>query len=92
MKRVIIIQLLVFVVSASVAQIYQFRGPACDGKFPESGLLKEWPEAGPELLLEYEGIGDGWSSVISNGNYIYAPGRIDGMDYLTCIDFKGTKK
>ncbi|MCF8359085.1 MAG: PQQ-like beta-propeller repeat protein [Prolixibacteraceae bacterium] len=92
MKRVILVQLLVFAVFASLAQIYQFRGPARDGKFPESGLLKEWPEAGPELLLDYEGIGDGWSSVISNGNYIYASGRIDSMDYLTCIDFKGTKK
>ncbi|MFC0876303.1 PQQ-binding-like beta-propeller repeat protein [Saccharicrinis sp. FJH2] len=74
------------------AQIYQFRGPDRDGKFPENGLLQEWPETGPQLLLEYEGIGDGWSSVISNGKYIYASGKKDSMDYLTCMDFEGNKR
>jgi outer membrane protein assembly factor BamB len=73
------------------AQIYQFRGPNRDGKFPESGLLKEWPEGGPQLLLEFEGIGEGYSSVISNGKYIYATGKIEDMDHLTCIDFEGNK-
>ncbi|MFH0758299.1 MAG: PQQ-binding-like beta-propeller repeat protein [Bacteroidota bacterium] len=79
-------------VSASYAQICQFRGPDRDGKFPESNLLKEWPENGPALLLEYEGIGEGYSSVISNGKYIYASGKIGDMDHLTCIDFEGNKK
>ena len=74
------------------AQIFQFRGPNRDGKFPETGLLKEWPEAGPQLLFEFEGIGKGYSSVISNGKYIYASGMIDTLDYLTCIDFDGNKK
>jgi outer membrane protein assembly factor BamB len=79
-------------VLAADAQIYQFRGPDRDGVFPESGLLKEWPENGPELLLEFEGIGEGYSSVISDGNHIYASGMIDRMDHLTCIDFDGNQK
>ena len=53
-------------VSLTNAQIYQFHGPDRDGKFPESNLLKEWPEGGPELLLEYEGIGEGYSSITGN--------------------------
>ena len=92
MKKVIFIQILTILFTATNAQIYQFRGPDRDGKFPETGLLKEWPEGGPELLLEYEGIGEGWSSVISDGKYIYASGMIDRMDNLTCIDFDGNKK
>ena len=92
MKKAILIQILIFIVLSSHAQVYQFRGPDRDGKFPETGLLKEWPETGPELLLEYEGIGDGWSSVISNGKSIYATGKIDTMDHLTCIDFEGNMK
>lgn len=92
MKRVMLVQILIFLVLTTQAQIYQFRGPNRDGKFPESGLLKEWPETGPELLLVHEGIGEGWSSVISNGKYIYATGKIDSMDYLTCIDFEGNRK
>ena len=73
------------------AQIYQFRGPDRDGKFPESDLLKEWPEGGHQLLLEFEGIGEGYSSVISNGKYIYVSGKIEDMDHLTCIDFEGNQ-
>lgn len=92
MRKVFLIQLLLSIVLLSNAQIYQFRGPERDGKFPETGLLKQWPENGPELLLEYEGIGDGWSSVISNGKYIYASGKIGDMDNLTCIDFDGNLK
>jgi outer membrane protein assembly factor BamB len=89
MKKVLLLPIMALIVMATDAQIYQFRGPDRDGKFPESGLLKEWPDGGPELLLEYEGIGDGWSSVISNGKYIYASGKNGTMDQLTCIDFKG---
>jgi outer membrane protein assembly factor BamB len=92
MKRLLLIQIFIFVLLATDAQIYQFRGPHRDGVFPESGLLKEWPENGPELLLEFEGIGEGYSSVISDGNYIFASGMIDRMDHLTCIDFDGNQK
>ncbi|RKD89962.1 outer membrane protein assembly factor BamB family protein [Mangrovibacterium diazotrophicum] len=74
------------------AQIFQFRGPARDGKFEEVGLLKAWPAEGPELLLEIDSIGKGYSSVISDGEFIYVSGMKDTMDYLTCIDFSGIKR
>ncbi|MCK5135958.1 MAG: PQQ-binding-like beta-propeller repeat protein [Bacteroidales bacterium] len=92
MKKLWLVLLCVVFVSVTNAQIYQFRGPNRDGKFAESNLLKEWPEGGPELLLEFEGIGEGYSSVISNGEYIYASGKIGNMDHLTCIDFEGNRK
>ena len=92
MNRTLLILAAVIITFAVNAQIYQFRGPNRDGKFPETGLLKEWPENGPELLLEFEGIGKGYSSIISNGKYIYATGMIDTMDCMTCIDFDGNKK
>ena len=91
-EKIWLVILCVVFVSETNAQIYQFRGPDRDGKFPESNLLKEWPEGGPELLLEFEGIGEGYSSVVSNGKYIYASGKIGDMDHLTCIDFEGNKK
>jgi outer membrane protein assembly factor BamB len=91
MKKVLLVYILVLIMFSTNAQIYQFRGPDRDGKFPESNLLKEWPEGGPQLLLEFEGIGEGYSSVISNGKYIYASGKIGDMDHLTCIDFEGNQ-
>ncbi len=92
MYKVLLIQFFFLFSLVSSAQVYQFRGPDRDGKFPETGLLKEWPLEGPELLLEYEGVGEGYSSVISNGKYIYTTGMIDTLDYMTCIDFDGNKK
>jgi outer membrane protein assembly factor BamB len=92
MNKLWLIMFCAVIVSSTNAQIYQFRGPDRDGKFPETNLLKEWPENGPELLLEFEGIGEGYSSVISNGKYIYASGKIGNMDHLTCIDFEGKQK
>lgn len=92
MKKVLLTQILSLIILSANSQVHQFQGPERDGKFPEKGLLKEWPEEGPELLLEYEGIGDGWSSVISNGKNIYATGKKDSMDYVTCLDFEGNKK
>ncbi|MCK4881021.1 MAG: hypothetical protein KAS82_10185 [Bacteroidales bacterium] len=34
------------------AQDAQWRGPQRDGKYPDTGLLKSWPDGGPELLLK----------------------------------------
>jgi outer membrane protein assembly factor BamB len=91
-RKTLFIPLLAVIVAVADAQIYQFRGPNRDGIFPESGLLKAWPEGGPELLLEFAGIGEGYSSVITNGKYIYASGKIGDMDHLTCIDFDGNQR
>ncbi|MBT6766848.1 MAG: PQQ-binding-like beta-propeller repeat protein [Prolixibacteraceae bacterium] len=73
----------------SEAQITQWRGPDRDGHFSETGLLKSWPEEGPELLFEVEKIGKGWSSPILVDGTIYTTGMIDTLDYLTSIDMEG---
>ena len=74
------------------SQQVQFRGPQRDGKFPDTGLLKTWPEGGPELLLKVEGIGKGFSSVVATDQFIFATGMIDTMDYLSCIKPDGAIK
>jgi len=88
--------LLLFVLSLFVysvnAQVVQWRGPERDGHFPETGLMTEWPEDGPGLLLEVEGIGKGYSSAVLDGNMIFVTGMIDTLDYLTAIDLQGNKK
>ncbi len=74
------------------AQVFQFRGPNRDGKFECTNLLKEWPKNGPELFMEVDSLGKGFSSVIATDKYIYVTGMIDTLDYLTCIDYDGNKK
>ena len=71
------------------AQIVQWRGPERNGVFPDSGLMKEWPAEGPELIFMAEGLGRSYSSAIATGNAIYVTGLIDTLDYLTCLDHSG---
>jgi outer membrane protein assembly factor BamB len=73
----------------SFAQPTQWRGPQRSGKFLDTGLLKKWLDAGPELVLKVEGIGKGYSSVVATDKYIFATGMIDTLDYLSCITPEG---
>jgi outer membrane protein assembly factor BamB len=92
MKKILPGILLIIFVSSSYAQLVQWRGPNRDGHFSETGLLKEWPENGPEILLEAEDIGKGWSSPILVGDMIYVTGMKDTLDYLTALDLQGNVK
>ena len=74
------------------AQPVQWRGPNRDGYFTETGLLKVWPENGPEQILEVEKIGKGWSSPVEVDGMIYTTGMIDTLDYLTAINPDGSFK
>ena len=72
----------------------QWRGEGRDGIYNETGLLKVWPEEGPQLLWSFEGLGDGYTSVaIANGK-IYATGtgkRGDDNLVLFVFDLNGRK-
>jgi len=86
----LIIFLLIFF--AIDAQTIQWRGDKRDGHFSATGLLKQWTENGPELLLEVNKIGKGFSSPVFDGATIYVTGMIDTLDYLTAITSSGEIK
>jgi len=69
----------------------QFRGPNRDGKSPETGLLKQWPEGGPKLLHTISGFGDGFSSPVIAGKRIYISGKVGDDLKLFCFDLSGNK-
>lgn len=71
------------------AQEAQWRGPARDGKYPDTGLLKRWPADGPDLVLMKKGLGNGYSSPVLYDGMIYISGRRDSLDVLTKLDLKG---
>jgi len=66
-----------------------WRGPHRDGKSPDKGLLKEWPEAGPELLWKVDGIGKGFSSVAVTSGMIYTTGDVDDKLVIFAFDIDG---
>ena len=52
----------------------QWRGPQRNGISDETGLLKDWPKAGPKLLWQVENIGSGYSTpaVVQDRIYVLA--------------------
>jgi len=92
MKRISLTISFFLLVVMVFAQPIQWRGQQRDGKFTDTGLLKKWPVAGPELLLKVEGIGKGYSSVVATDKFIFVTGMIDTLDYLSCITPDGKMK
>ncbi len=67
----------------------QFRGPNRDGVFPESGLLKQWPEDGPVVLWLKDDLDAGYASVAVSDEMIFLTGRHEGDEYLIVLDLQG---
>ena len=67
----------------------RFHGPKGDNISTDTGLLKEWPEEGPELAWETKGIGHGFSSVTIVDDLIYTAGNVDEKTVVTAIDMGG---
>jgi outer membrane protein assembly factor BamB len=91
MKFLFSILLLIAVnINPVIAQnISQWRGPARDGIYPESRLLKSWPADGPALLWHYDELGDGHSSAAVTADRVYTAGVINGIGYLYSFDLNG---
>jgi len=79
MERTLPLALIVLIpgILAPAADSPQFRGPERTGVFPETGLLKSWPEAGPPVAWIAKGLGRGYSSVSVVDGTIYATGMLE---------------
>lgn len=90
MKR---ISLVVFFIAAffcgEIQAQVQWRGPERNGKYPDTGLLKEWPDGGPELILKKDGLGGGYSTPVMYEGIIYITGRMDSLEYLSAVTLDG---
>jgi hypothetical protein len=63
--RILFFWISLFLILAVFGQEFaQWRGPFRDGIFPDKGLLKKWPVAGPKLELQIAGIGKGYSEPV----------------------------
>ncbi len=74
----------------SSQNIVEFRGKNRSGRYEEKGLLKEWPESGPELIVKIEGFGKGYSQPVFAEGKIFVTGqKHDTVDVLSAYDIKG---
>ena len=69
-----------------------WRGASRDGKSPDTGLLKSWPEGGPELLWKVTGIGSGYSGVAVAAGTVYITGSVDNTLKILAYDMNGRPK
>jgi len=85
MRRRFLLPIFAAAVSAA-ADWPQWRGPNRDGKSPETGLLKQWPEGGPKLAWKTTGLGDGFSSVSVAGGRVFTMGQSGGRQFILAFD------
>lgn len=93
-KAITIIALMALTVLSAKAQLFApdgFRGPNRDGHWNETGLLKQWPEGGPQLLWENLEIGKGYSSAVVVGDRIYITGLTEDekQEQFVALDLSG---
>ncbi len=84
-----IVLLMILEIVTVQAQDSQWRGPGRNGKYTDTGLLKEWPKEGPQLILQKEGLGRGLSTPIFYLGHVYISGKRDDVDILTKINMQG---
>jgi outer membrane protein assembly factor BamB len=84
--------LLALVNSGLAQNISEWRGVGRTGVYNESGLLKQWPENGPQLLWSNEALPQGFSSMSILNGMVYLTGIKDTMDVLVAVDVTGKIK
>ncbi|WP_346857684.1 PQQ-binding-like beta-propeller repeat protein [uncultured Draconibacterium sp.] len=91
MKTVFLFLLGIVILSCTSkkSETYQWRGENRGGIFPETNLLKNWPENGPEEIWFTEGIGNGYGSPTITDKEIFVTGAVDSTATLFCLDLNG---
>lgn len=74
--------ILTFLAAVSGQSPTKWRGPGSDGIYPGTGLLKEWPEDGLQLLWSYDGMERGFTSPAISGGSIYMASMLGETGYL----------
>lgn len=93
MKKVLyLIAIVAILASCTRTKTYNWRGNDRSGVFNETNLLKEWPEDGPELIWEYEGIGNGYGTPLITDELIYVNGEVDSLGYMFAFSKEGEFK
>lgn len=70
---------------APIGEWSQIRGPARDGRSPETGLLDAWPEGGPARVWRRP-LGAGFSGISAGGGRIFTMAAEGGTEYALALD------
>ncbi|MFZ5431287.1 MAG: PQQ-binding-like beta-propeller repeat protein [Bacteroidota bacterium] len=67
----------------------RWRGPAGNGNYAETGLMKSWPASGPQILWSYDKLGEGFSSPSFANQMIYISGMEGSTGYVYALTQEG---
>lgn len=94
MKKEVLLVVLCLTVWSSVApgaDWPQYLGPNRNAVSPETGLLKSWPESGPEVVWSFP-LGEGYSAPAVYEGMAYILDKADKKDILRCLDLATGKE
>lgn len=86
---ILMILSMIFVLSVAGSENAHWRGPKRDGIYPGNGLLKSWPEGGPQLLWDVDILGEGYSSPAVTKDRVYITGMIEENGFVFSFDHNG---
>lgn len=69
----------------------QWQGPDRTGLSKETGLMKEWPAAGPPRVWQISNLGAGYGSLAIQGDRIFVQGRVGRQSTVFSLDRSGGK-
>ncbi|MBO7552783.1 MAG: PQQ-binding-like beta-propeller repeat protein [Bacteroidaceae bacterium] len=90
-KTLSLLAVVALALSLNAQEIIEWRGVGRTGLYQDSGLLKAWPQGGPQLLWSIDGIGEGYSQLGIANDRIYVTGMKgdNHMGYMSEIDLNG---
>ncbi len=88
-KSLLAVLILIMVSCSGKKDLSQWRGPDRDGKYPQTGLLNQWPDDGPLMLWSFEGLGSGHGSVSFAEDQLFILGMPDTIGIIYSFDMKG---
>lgn len=90
MKYLITLFCSLLLLQCAFAQIVNhWRGTERDGIYPDTNLLKEWPEDGPEMIWFTEDLGRGFTSPSFLDEKIFITAIDDGIGHLYILSMDG---
>ena len=64
----------------------QWRGPERTGISKESGLLQQWPAAGPRLVWQTANLGQGYGAVATSGDQLFVQGLRNRQSIVSALN------
>ncbi len=89
--KIVVVLFFLFTGLLSAQEVAQWQGPDRNGIYPDKNLLKKWPADGPDLFLEVDDLGGGYSTPVVYNDIIYVTGIRNSTDIITAVKMNGEK-